>query len=41
MEGILTWGGKGTDDILQNHTHETYIIVLTNFIPKNSIKIKK
>ena len=34
MEGDLTWGGEHTiqytDDVLQNYTSETYIILLTN-----------
>ena len=41
MEGDLTWGGEHTiqytDDVLQNCTHGTYIL-LTNGIPINSIK---
>ena len=28
-----------TDDVLQNYTFETYIILLTNVTPINSIKI--
>ena len=42
MEGDLTWGGEYTIqytyDVLQNGTPETYIILLTNVIPINSIK---
>ena len=42
MEGDLTWGNEYilyyTDDILQNCTPETYIILLTNITPINSIK---
>ena len=45
MAGDLTWGGEHTtqytDDVLQNCTPETYIILLTNVTPINSIKIKK
>ena len=41
----LTLGGEHTiqytDDILQNYTPETCIILLTNVTPINSIKIKK
>ena len=41
-EGDLTWGGEHTiqytDGVLQNCTLETYIILLTNVIPINSIK---
>ena len=37
MEGDLTWGGEHTvqytDDILQNCTLETYIILLTSIVP--------
>ena len=44
MEGDLTRGGEYTiqytDDVLQNCTHETYVISLTSVIPINSIKIK-
>ena len=44
MEGDLTWGGEHTiqyaTDVLQNYTPETYIILLTNVTPINSIKIK-
>ena len=39
MEG--DWGGKHTiqytDDVLQNCTPETYIILLTNATPINSV----
>ena len=45
MEEDLTWDGEHTiqytDDVLQNCTSETHIILLTNFTPINSIKIKK
>ena len=45
MEGDLPWCGKYTirytDDVLQNCTPETYIILLTNVTPINSIKIQK
>ena len=41
MDGDLTWGGEHTmqytDDILQNCTPETYIILLTDVTPINSI----
>ena len=41
-EGDLTWGSEHTiqyiDDMLQNCTPETYIILLLNVIPINSIK---
>ena len=44
MEGDLTLGGEHTtqyiDDVLQNRTPETYIIILTNVTPIKSIKIK-
>ena len=44
MGGNLTWAGEHTtyyvDDILSNCTPETYIILLTNVTPMNSIKIK-
>ena len=44
MEGDLTWSGAHTvqcmDDVLQNCTPETYIILLTNAIPINSMKKK-
>ena len=37
----VTWGGehtiKYTDNVLQNCTHETYIILLTNIISTNSM----
>ena len=43
MEGDLTWGGEyareHTDDVVQNCTPETYIILLTKVNPINSIKI--
>ena len=42
MEGDWTWGGEHTiqytDDISQNYAPETYVILLTNVTPKNSIK---
>ena len=42
MEGDLTWGGEHTvqciGDALQNCTSATYITVLTNVTPINSIK---
>ena len=45
MEGDLTWGGEHTihytDDVLQNYASETYIILLTNVTPINSIKKEK
>ena len=38
MEGDFTWGGEYTiqytDNAIQNCTPETYIILLTNVIPK-------
>ena len=41
MEGDWTWGGEHTiqctDDVLQNCTPETDIILLTNATPRNSI----
>ena len=44
MEEDLTWGGEHTvqctDDVLWNCTPETYIILLTNVTPINSIKRK-
>ena len=45
MEGDVTWGSEHTiqytNDILQNCTAETYVILLTNVTPINSIlKIK-
>ena len=43
MEGDLTWFGEYTvqyiEDVLQNCTPETYIILLTNVTLINSIKI--
>ena len=37
-KGDLTWGGKHTiqyiDDVLQNYTLKTYIILLTNVTQK-------
>lgn len=42
VEGDLTWGGEHiiqyTDDMLQNCTPETYILLLNNVTPINSIK---
>ena len=44
LKGDLTWGGKHTvkytNGVLQNCTPETYIILLTNVTPINSIKNK-
>ena len=44
MEGDLTWGGEHTiqytDDVLQNCTLETNIILLTKVTPVKSIQIK-
>ena len=44
MEGDLTWGGEHTiqhtDDVFQKYTSKTYVTVLTNVSPINSIKIK-
>ena len=44
MEGDLTWGGdhtiQYTDDVLQNCTPETCVILLTDITPINSINIK-
>ena len=38
IEGDLTWGGEHTtqytNDVLQSCTPKTYIILLTNVIPK-------
>ena len=43
MEGDLTWGSeciiKCTDEVLQNCTPETYVMLLTNITPINSVKI--
>ena len=45
MGGDLTWGGEHiiqyTDDVLYNCTPETYVILLTNVTPINSIKKEK
>ena len=38
MEGDVTWDGEYADDVLQNCAPETYIILLTNVTPINSIK---
>ena len=42
---MVTWDGEHTiqytDDVLQSCTPETYIILLTNVNPINSIKMKK
>ena len=45
-ERDMTWGGEHTTiqythDVLQNCTPETYIILLTNVTPINSMKMKK
>ena len=44
MEGDLTLGGEctiqSTDDVLWNRTTVTYIILLTNDTPINSMKNK-
>ena len=44
MEGDLTWDSKHTiqytGDVLQNCIPDTYIILLTNVTPINSIKNK-
>ena len=44
MEGDLSWGGEYTiqytDNVLQNCTSETYIILSTNVTPINPIKNK-
>ena len=41
IERDLTWGGEHTiqytDNVLQNCTPETYIILLTNVTPINSV----
>ena len=45
MEGDLTWGGKHTiqytDDVLQNCTPETYIILLIDVNPDIQVFKKK
>ena len=45
LEGESTWDGEQTiqytDNVLQNCTPETYIILLTDVIPINSIKKEK
>ena len=45
MEGDLPWGGEHTirytEDVLQNYTPETYIILLTNVTSINSIQFLK
>lgn len=42
LTGDLTWGGEYivqyTDDMLQNYTPETYIILLTSVTPIHSIR---
>ena len=42
MERSLAWGDEYTiqytDDVLQNCTYETYIILLTNVTPINPIE---
>lgn len=44
MKEDLAWGGAHTiqyrDDVLQNYTPETYVVVLTSITPINSIKNK-
>ena len=44
MEGDLTWGGEHTiqytDDVLYNCIPGSYVILLTNVIPINSIANK-
>ena len=44
MEGDQIWGGEHTiqytDDVLQKCTPETYMILLTNVTPINSITSK-
>ena len=44
-EGDLTWGTEHTiqhtGDVLDSSSAETYIILLPNITPLNSIKIKK
>ena len=41
MEGDFIWGSEHTmhqtDDVLQNCASETYVILLTNIIPMNSL----
>ena len=43
IEGDLPWDGEHTgqytDDVLQNCTPETYIILLTNVTPIHSINV--
>ena len=44
-KGNLTWGGEHSvqytgDDVLQNCTPETYIILLTNVTPINAMEKK-
>ena len=45
IEGDSTWGDKHTvqytDDVLQNYTPETYIILLINVTTINSMKINQ
>ena len=45
MEGDMTWGDEHTIqytvDVPQNYTPETYITLLTNVTPINSIKKEK
>ena len=45
LEGDFTWGGEHTiqciDDVFQNCTPETYIILFTNITPINSINKNK
>ena len=41
-EGDLTLHGTlDTDDVLQNYILETYIILLTNVTPRDSVKFKE
>ena len=44
MTRHLTWGGEYTiqytDDVLQSRTPETYVILLINVTPVNSVEIE-
>ena len=44
MQGDVTWGGEHaiqyTDDVLQNCTPDTYLILLANVTPINAINKK-
>ena len=44
MQGVVTWGGEHaiqyTDDVLQNCTPDTYLILLANVTPINAINKK-